>query len=414
MAVPQLKLAEPQVETQTTPRQLKVDDNYILMHAKELSESLHQQRLALYPPVAQKSLRKFTSGEAAKLIGVDDGYLRQLALDGKGPEAETLPNGRRMYSLDDINALRAYLDENARGGRRYLKHRSGKEHLQIISCVNFKGGSAKTTSAAHLAQYLALTGYRVLAIDLDPQASLSALHGYQPEFDVGANETIYGSIRYDDEARHPSEVIRRTYISGLDIIPGNLELMEFEHETPKALANRRPGETKFFSRLTIALSEVADDYDVVVIDCPPQLGFLTLAALSASTSLIVTVHPQMLDVMSMSQFLTMTADLLGVVKKFGGTVEYDWMKYLVTRYEPGDGPQSGMVEYLRGLFPEAVLENPMLKSTAIADAGINKQTIYEVSRERFTKSTYDRAIDAMNNVNAEIEGLIRKTWGRGQ
>jgi chromosome partitioning protein len=189
VAVPQLKLAEPQVETQTPPRQLKVDDNYILMHAKELSESLHQQRLALYPPVAQKSLRKFTSGEAAKLIGVDDGYLRQLALDGKGPEAETLPNGRRMYSLDDINALRAYLDENARGGRRYLKHRSGKEHLQIISCVNFKGGSAKTTSAAHLAQYLALTGYRVLAIDLDPQASLSALHGYQPEFDVGANET---------------------------------------------------------------------------------------------------------------------------------------------------------------------------------------------------------------------------------
>jgi chromosome partitioning protein len=71
-----------------------------------------------------------------------------------------------------------------------------------------------------------------------------------------------------------------------------------------------------------------------------------------------------------------------------------------------------MVEYLRGLFPEAVLENSMLKSTAIADAGINKQTIYEVSREKFTKSTYDRAIDAMNSVNAEIEGLIKKTWGR--
>jgi chromosome partitioning protein len=390
----------------------KVDDAYIDMHAKALSEALHQQRLALYPPVAQKTLRKFTSGEVAKLIGVDDGYLRQLALEEKGPVPETLPNGRRMYSLEEINALRTYLDQNARAGRRYLKHRSETERLQVISCVNFKGGSAKTTSAAHLAQYLALNGYRVLAIDLDPQASLSALHGYQPEFDVQPNETIYGSIRYDDEARHPSEIIRRTYIPGLDIIPGNLELMEFEHETPMALTKRRPGETKFFSRLTMALDEVADNYDVVVIDCPPQLGFLTLAALSASTSLIVTVHPQMLDVMSMSQFLTMTADLLRVVKSFGGTVEYDWMRYLVTRYEPGDGPQSGMVEYLRSLFPDSVLENPMLKSTAIADAGINKQTIYEVSRDQFTKSTYDRAIDAMNKVNAEIESLIKNTWGR--
>ena len=412
MAVPQLKMDAPQVEALASPQVPKVDDAYIDMHAKALSEALHQQRLALYPPVAQKTLRKFTSGEVSKLIGVDDGYLRQLALEERGPVPETLPNGRRMYSLEEINALRTYLDQNARAGRRYLKHRSGTERLQIISCVNFKGGSAKTTSAAHLAQYLALNGYRVLAVDLDPQASLSALHGYQPEFDVQSNETIYGSIRYDDEARHPSEIIRRTYIPGLDIIPGNLELMEFEHETPMALTKRRPGETKFFSRLTLALDEVADNYDVVVIDCPPQLGFLTLAALSASTSLIVTVHPQMLDVMSMSQFLTMTADLLRVVKSFGGTVEYDWMRYLVTRYEPGDGPQSGMVEYLRSLFPDSVLENPMLKSTAIADAGINKQTIYEVSRDQFTKSTYDRAIDAMNKVNAEIESLIKKTWGR--
>jgi chromosome partitioning protein len=63
----------------------------------------------------------------------------------------------------------------------------GDEHLQVIAVTNFKGGSGKTTTAAHLAQYLALHGYRVLAVDLDPQASLSALFGYQPEFDVEEN-----------------------------------------------------------------------------------------------------------------------------------------------------------------------------------------------------------------------------------
>ena len=54
----------------------------------------------------------------------------------------------------------------------------------------------------------------------------------------------------------------------------------------------------------------------------------------------------------------------------------------------------------------------MLKSTAIADAGITKQTLYEVTRDQFTRSTYDRAIEALNNVNGEIEGLVAHAWGR--
>jgi chromosome partitioning protein len=389
-----------------------VDEETIRSHALSLSKKLHDQRLKMHPPSAQKTLRKFSSGEVAKLIGVADGYLRQLSIEGKGPEAETLPNGRRQYSLEDVLALRTYLDETGKSGRQYVKHRSTSEHLQVISCVNFKGGSAKTTTAAHLAQYLALNGYRVLAVDLDPQASLTALHGLQPEFDVHGGQTIYGSIRYDDQARHPREIIRQTYFPGLDLIPANLELMEFEHDTPKALVSRSPEESLFFERIGITLSAVADQYDVVVIDCPPQLGFLTLSALSASTSMVITVHPQMLDVMSMSQFLKMASDLLSVVKNAGGTVRYDWIRYLVTRFEPGDLPQSHMVSFMRKMFGDFVLKNAMLKSTAIADAGINKQTLYEVAKERFSKSTYDRAIDSLNSVNGEIENLIKKAWGR--
>jgi cellulose biosynthesis protein BcsQ len=60
--------------------------------------------------------------------------------------------------------------------------------------MNFKGGSGKTTTAIHLAQYLALRGYRVLAVDLDPQASLTAMLGYQPETDIGQDETLMGVI----------------------------------------------------------------------------------------------------------------------------------------------------------------------------------------------------------------------------
>ncbi|WP_332310777.1 MULTISPECIES: plasmid partitioning protein RepA [Methylocystis] len=380
--------------------------------AQQLSAKLLAHRKKLFPPEARKTLRRFSSGEAAKLIGINDGYLRQLSLDGKGPQPETSPTGRRSYSFEDIQALRVFLDEGGKAGRRYLPRRGKNEHLQVISVANFKGGSGKTTTAAHLAQYLALQGYRVLAIDLDPQASLSALHGYQPEFDIGENETLYGAIRYDGARRELKEIIRRTYFPGLDIIPGNIELMEFEHESPKALAEKKQGDALFFARVAQALGTVADDYDVVVLDCPPQLGFLTLSALCAATAVLITVHPQMLDLMSMCQFLIMTSDLLSVVAKAGGNMEYDWMRYLVTRFEPTDGPQTQMVAFMRSIFGERVLTSSMVKSTAISDAGITKQTLYEVSREQFTRATYDRAIEALGAVNGEIEGLIRTAWGR--
>ena len=168
----------------------------------------------------------------------------------------------------------------------------------------------------------------------------------------------------------------------------------------------------FFTRIGDRLAEVEGDYDVVVIDCPPQLGFLTMSALSAATAILVTVHPQMLDVMSMCQFLLMTSNRLGVVADAGGNMSYDWMRYVVTRYEPGDGPQNQMVSFMRSLFGENVLNHPMLKSTAISDAGITKQTLYEVEKSQFTRATYERAIESLNAVNGEIEGLIQAAWGR--
>jgi len=396
-------------------------DTLITEHGLDLSQKLQAHRLATFPPNARKTLRPFNLSEVAKLLGVTPGYLRNLSLEGKGPSPAATPSGRRSYTAEQMLDLRRYLDDNRRSGRRYIPHRSGSEHLQIIAVANFKGGSGKTTTAAHLAQHLALAAYRVLAIDLDPQASLSALHGFQPELDVGPNETIYGAIRYDDQRRPLRELIKPTNFPGLDIVPGNIELMEFEYDTPLVLSRKKDGSAGgghqaadglFFSRLDKVLGDVADQYDVVVIDCPPQLGYLTMSALCAATALLITVHPQMLDVMSMCQFLLMLGDVLSHLKTAGGNMRYDWIRYLITRYEAADGPQTDMVAFIRSRFGRHVLTNPMLKSVAIADASLTKQTIYEVDRRQFTPATYDRAIEALDGVNGEIEALIRKTWGR--
>ncbi|WP_408595168.1 plasmid partitioning protein RepA (plasmid) [Paracoccus marcusii] len=385
-------------------------DQLVGDHAVRLSERLQAHRAQLFPPDARRELRKFTSGEVADLLGVKDAYLRKLNLDGRGPSPETRAGGRRYYSPADIQALREMLEKGAKSPGTYLPGRRTDDHMQVIAVINFKGGSGKTTTAAHLAQKLALDGYRVLGIDLDPQASLSALHGFQPEFDLLDGGTLYDAIRYDDPVPL-RRVIQQTYFTNLDLIPGNLDLMEFEHDTPRALMERSGN--LFFTRIGDKLAEVQDDYDVIVIDCPPQLGFLTMSALSAATAILVTVHPQMLDVMSMCQFLLMTSNLLGVVAEAGGDMNYDWLRYVVTRYEPGDGPQNQMVSFMRSLFGDHVLNHPVLKSTAISDAGITKQTLYEVEKSQFTRGTYERAMESLNSVNGEIEGLIQAAWGRG-
>ena len=166
------------------------------------------------------------------MIGIHEGYLRQLVSEGKGPPAP--PNGRRTYSIHDIELLRTDLDAAGKGTRRYVpRRREGGAASDLRDELQGRSGKT-TTSAAHLGQFLALRGYRVLAIDLDPQASLSALFGHQPELDVGENETIYGAIRYDDRRREMPEIVRGTYIPNLHIVPGQSKLMEFEHETPKA------------------------------------------------------------------------------------------------------------------------------------------------------------------------------------
>ena len=392
------------------PKKSHVDEE-IRADAQALSSELFNLRARLFPPSSAKPLRLFSSGEAASLIGISDAYLRQLSLAEVGPAPASVVAGRRSYTLAQINEYRQIL---SREGRAYLPRRREGEHLQVIAVTNFKGGSGKTTTSAHLAQYLALRGFRVLAVDLDPQSSLSTLFGFQPETDLSENETLYAAIRYDDKRRQLKDIVRPTYFTGIDIVPANLELQEFEHDTPRILAMAKRGEHDlFFSRVKETFAQANDSYDVIVVDCPPQLGFLTLGALCSATGVLVTVHPQMLDIASMSQFLLMTADLLSVVRNAGGELKYDFLRYLITRYEPQDGPQTQIVGFLRNLFGERVLTTPMLKSTAVSDAGLTKQTLYEISRQSLGRTTYSRAIEALDAVNGEVESLIKASWGRG-
>lgn len=363
-----------------------------------------------YPPDARKGLRKFQIAEVADFMGVTQSHLRQIHSEGKGPEIESV-GGRRYYTADQMLELREYLEANKKSDKRYyVPRRRQGEALQVVSVVNFKGGSGKTTTAAHLSQYLALTGHRVLAVDLDPQASLTSLFGIQPELDETAS--LYEALRFDGERKAIADVIRPTNIPGLDVVPANLILQEYEYDVPLTIAKKGDEGRLFYMRISDALKQVDDRYDVVVIDCPPQLGYLTITALMASTGILITIHPQMLDIMSMSQFLMMLGGIMTPVAEAGAEIQVEWFRYLVTRYEPTDIPQQQMVGFMQSMFAQQMMKNHVLKSTAISDASIRKQTLYEVERSDFVRATYDRSIESLNAANGEITELIHSTWGR--
>jgi len=405
----------------TSRSQVSVDT--IHRYADALAQSLDEEMRKAYRPSERKTLRRFSPGEVCELTGLTPGNLRARHKDASFPDVETDARGFRTYSAEDINAIRDIMYRTGRDGDMYRPGRREDDEMQVISVVNFKGGSSKTTTTAHLAQRFALRGYRVLAIDLDPQGSLSTFFGFRPELDFESEDalTIYDAIAYEDKetgSRRAAlrEVIRKTYFTNLDMCPASLMLSEYETETANALSQNAAGHARhsiFAVRLSEALETVRDDYDLVLVDCPPQLGFTTLTALAASTGLLVTVVPGMLDIASMSQFLKLAAETMNAISKSTGRdQEWDFVKFLVTRFEPSDGPQMQMASYLRHILGKQVLINPMLKSTAISDAGMTHQTIYEVDPKQLVKSTLDRALGSMNAVADEIEGVIQDAWGR--
>jgi len=363
-------------------------------------------------PNTGKTLRLFPTSEAARYLGVSENHLRTITR-----ERDDLPTGsvvggnnRRAFSLAEINAIRRGLHAQT-GDRRYLPRREGQEKLQVISIANFKGGAAKTTTAAHLAQYLALRGYRVLVVDLDSQGSLTALFGIQPDRDLTGSDTLYPLFR--DETNTLEGIARPTYWDGLDLVPANLELYQAEYEVP--VRRLREGSWHFWRVLDDALETVADRYDVVVCDCPPSLGYLSMNGVMAATSIVVPVPPAMMDFSSTGCFFRMMSEMMEVIGGSEGvTKSFDFVRILTSRFDTADQNHKQVARWMALTYGEWLMENRMILTTALDAAGTRKATYYEAGHSSGSRVTYLRGLDSFDAVNQEIEDLILGVWGRQQ
>lgn len=381
------------------------------LYSKRLIKAIDAHSKEAFPPNAQKTLREFSMREVADFLRINQNTFRHYITN----MADRIPTGRldksnrRYFKVEEFRAIQDVLIKEGKLKLEQIPRRQEGEGLQVLTCFNLKGGVSKTSATVHLCEILALRGYRVLAIDLDAQASLTNLFGITPEM-APDMPSAYDAIRYK-EALPVKKVIQKTYFPNIDLMPSSMDIIEFEYET--ALSFRNPKESKpFHKRMKDALDEVRDDYDVVIIDTPPQMSFAVISALFASTGVLIPLNASMLDTMSLASFLGMASELMGVVQKHAPEHSFDFIRFLITRYESTDMPQVQMAGFLRTVLGTAVMSTEFLKSTAIGDAANTKQPVFEIEPRDVNKKTYDRVIESIGRIADELEAEFMKSWGR--
>jgi len=399
----------------------------------------------------RKSLRRFSTWEITKyLIPVAPAHFRRvLKANPELPQGLTETEaGAKWFTLDEVLRLRAHFAAEGAKGRDYLPYRPVGLPAKVIGVANFRGGVGKTSTAAHLAMSAALDGYRVLVIDLDSQGSMTSVFGgrvadeWQTVFPVLARH--YGEhlrrenlsridrgeapVPLDDTVaqameRQIPDLVQKTHWPNIDLLGAQLDLYWAEFQVPVwRMASRS-------WKLWDALSErlVADgvlsDYDLVILDTPPALGYLTINALAAADILLVPTGASFLEFESTGRFFDMLHATFSSIEdaeniaaralgRPGLSFEWDAVQAVITRY---DGAQQAEFAALMQAYLRTALSPYRQDFTAlIGQAGEQVAGIYEADYRDFNRETYARGRAAFDETYAGVKRLFLGAWRRDE
>jgi chromosome partitioning protein len=249
----------------------------------------------------------------------------------------------------------------------------------------------------------------VLVLDCDPQGSLTTLFGILPDTEVEESQTILPVCLGQESSITPS--IQSTYWPGLDLVCAAPLLFAAEFGLPAR--QMRETDFEFWNVLNQALDDVRDQYDVIIIDTPPALSYVTINALMASDGILMPLPPNALDAASAAQFWRLFSDLAGqLVEQRGVTKNFDFVRVLLTRVDSQDSTTATIRDWITKTYEGKVLPAEIPKTTVASSSSAEFGTVYDVGKYEGSLKTYKRARDAYERVSELMEEIIRATWRR--
>lgn len=256
---------------------------------------------------------------------------------------------------------------------------------KIVSIANQKGGVGKTTTSINLSTILAKKGKKVLMIDADPQGNASSGVGVDKEVE----ESVYDILIGDTEIKN---VVIKTNIKNLYVCPSNINLAGAEVELVSVMSREY--------RLKEKLDEVKDEYDYIIIDCPPSLGLITLNAFTASDSVLIPVQCEYYALEGLGQLI----NTINLVKKHLNK-NIDIEGALLTMYDARTNLSNQVVKEVKKYFNDKVYKNVIPRNVKLSEAPSYGMpiSIYD-PRSKGAKSYEKFVKEFMKNNDLEAKG----------
>lgn len=398
-------------------------------------------------PEGRRTLRLFSTWEITRyLIPVAAAHFRRvLRANPDLPQGQsTSEAGAKWFTFAEVLRLRAHFAAEGSRAKEYQPYRPKGLAAKIVAIANFKGGVGKTSTCAHLAMSAALDGYRVLVIDLDSQGSMTSIFGGRVQDEWGTVFPLLARHHADhlqaanrlriDRGEDPvplddmasealgltaKDLIQSTHWPNIDLIGAQLNLYWAEFQVPVWRMQSRGW--KLWDALADTLTEdgVLDKYDLIFIDTPPALGYLTINGLTAADILLVPLGASFLEFDSTGRFFDMLHSTFASIEDAENMAaralgrdelkfEWDAVRAIITRY---DSSQQAELAALMQSYLGPVLSPHRQGFTAlIGQAGEQVNGIYEADYRDFNRETYVRGRETFDATYAAFKRLLVGIW----